>query len=109
MLARLSSAQSNGRESGSAAVVTVVSALGALSGLILTYIVIAYLWNRYKKWREAPLVKRDAAMEGLNWQVNLGQIPFSDIAFQDLDLYRLLHNDDIQTTPRGTESNNLKR
>ena len=109
MLARMSSAQSSGQDSGRAAVVTVVSVLGAAGGLILTSIVFAHLWKWFKKWREAPIVKSDATIEGLNWHVNIGQIPFTDIEFQDSDLYRLLHNDDIETTPRGIEGNNLKR
>jgi serine/threonine protein kinase len=108
MLLSVSSAQAAG-EDVSPAVVVIASIFGGTAGFILISIVISHFWKSYKIWREAPVVERDKVVESLDWHHNVGLIPFSDIEFQGADLYRLLHNDDIQTTPRSIESNELKR
>jgi serine/threonine protein kinase len=108
MLASVSSAQAPG-EGLSPAVVAIASIFGGIAGFILISIVISHFWKRYKLRRDAPVVERDKVMDSLDWHHGVGLIPFGDIEFQGADLYRLLHNDDIQTTPRSIESNELKR
>ena len=107
-LVRASSAQTDG--SPNPAVVTVVALLGVAGGFIFLSLVASIAWKRYKLWRDEPATKRDQALDQVLWQdTTVGIIPFSDIAFQGVELYRLLHNDDIRTTPRSIENNEQKR
>ena len=104
---RASSAQADG--SPNPAVVTVVALLGVAGGFIFLSLIASIAWKRYKLWRDEPAAMRDQALDQVLWQDTVGVIPFSDIEFQGVELYRLLHNDDIRTTPRSIENNEQKR
>ncbi len=107
-LARTASAQTS-NQSVSPAAAAVILSFGAAGGLILMTLLISYAWKRYKVWQTESVVNREQVVGQLSWSIAAGTIPFSDIEFQGADLCRLLHNDNVQTTPRSIDKKESKR
>ena len=101
-------AQTTG-ESASPAVVAIASIVGCIAGLILMSLIVSHARKQYEMWREKRSARGPAGADHLHWRASEPFIPYGDIIFQGADGYRLAHNDDIQTTPRSIEDNEIKR
>jgi hypothetical protein len=107
-LVRVASAQTT--EDGiSPASVVVAAVLGAAASIVLVSLVVSLVKKWYKMRQEAPFHKRDAVTDSLKSMAGAGLIPIGDIAIEAAYLYRLLHNDDVETTPTAIENNERKR